>query len=127
MLWKKESNRRSARGNEMYIDLFESPSSVDRQYQLNIMDQIMYNSIGEFRKNDETAKLFRMKGNEYFNEHEFIAAMELYNKSLCFAEKDSQTIGLAYANRSTCFLKMNMFRKCLGDIELAEKNKYPAR
>lgn len=127
MLWKKESNRRIARGNQMYIDLFESTSSVDRQYQLNIKNRREYNSTGEFRKNGATAKLFRMKGNAFFKKHEFTAAMELYNKSLCFAEKDSEAIGMAYANRSTCFMKLNMFKKCLADIELAKQNKCPAQ
>lgn len=126
MLWKKETNRGNEHGNEMYIDLFQTTSSVYTKYKLNCLDRLMYRRSGDFRKKDTTAELCRKKGNELFANDEFIPAMELYNKSLCFAENDSKAIGLAYANRSTCFMKMNMFEKCLADIELAKQNKYPA-
>lgn len=116
MLWKKESNNQ----NVMYIDLFQS-SSVKIQYIL-----YKFNLSAILNKSDVIANTFREMGNQMFKKHQFINAIELYNKSLCYAENGSTTIGLAYANRSTCFLKLKMFKNCIADIELAKQNNYPA-
>lgn len=43
---------------------------------------------------------------------------------LMFAPPDSKEVGLAYANRSSCFLFLNMFEQYLKDIETAEKSNY---
>lgn len=126
MLWKKESNDINA----LYIDLFQLSShgraSVETQYLLNKMSKMRCQSDGSFYKNDITAVEQRKTGNRKFEKNQFFDAMEWYNKSLCFAKNGSKTLGLAYANRSNCFLKMKMFKKCLADIELAKENNYPA-
>lgn len=46
--------------------------------------------------------------------------MEWYNKSMCFAKVRTEQMGLAYANRSSSFLNLKMYRKCLIDIEYAK-------
>lgn len=129
MLWKKESDDTNA----MYVDLFKQSfgqESVATQYLLTKMARADQNSDGFYYKNDTIANLFRQSGNNVAtktdNKNRFIEAMELYNKSLCFAENNSKNLGLAYANRACCFLGLKMFKKCLTDIELAKQNNYPA-
>ncbi|XP_055295175.1 uncharacterized protein LOC129564948 [Sitodiplosis mosellana] len=126
MLWKKESNDRNA----MYVDLFESSLNaqepVEVQYLLNKMSRLECNTDVSYYKNDVIANTFRQFGNKKFEKGQFYDAMELYNKSLCFANNGSKALGLGYANRSTCFFQLKMFKKCLADIELAKQNNCPA-
>lgn len=42
-----------------------------------------------------------------------------------YAEVGTENVSLAYANRSLCFLKMDMYDKCLVDIDLAIRANYP--
>ncbi|XP_037046215.1 SET and MYND domain-containing protein 4-like [Bradysia coprophila] len=86
-----------------------------------------FNAKGSYYKNDYAANQFRQKGNKKFEKNQFVDAMECYNKSLCFAAMGAEPMGLAYANRSACFLEMKMFKRCLADIELAQQNKYPGK
>lgn len=122
MLWKKESNSTNA----MYIDLFRG-ESVQMQYVLHKFSKSEYNFERLNDKNDVIAEKHRRNGNISFDKGRFSDALEWYNKSLCFAKIGSKTLGLAYANRSTCFLKMKMFKNCLVNIELAIQNQYPAQ
>lgn len=117
MLWKKESNSTSA----MYVDLFRG-KSVAGVYTSGQMSKIVYKAGGLFVKNDDMAEKCNLIGNQLFEEGRFIDAMEEYNKSLCFAENGSQKLALIYTNRSMCFLKLKMFKKCMADIELATQN-----
>ncbi|KAG4079186.1 hypothetical protein HA402_015842 [Bradysia odoriphaga] len=126
MLWKKESNG----NNALYVDLFRMESNrvrepVDTQYILTKMSKMKHNASGLYYKNNYAANQARQEGNKKFEKNQFVDAMEWYNKSLCFATMGAQPMGLAYANRSACFLEMKMFKRCLADIELAQKNKYP--
>lgn len=125
MLWRKESENKKA----LYVDLFNESFGQEplaTQYLLNKTSRAQYNSGGFYYKKTATAKSHREMGNKHFAKKRFIEAMECYNKSLCFAENGSKELGLAYANRATCFLNMKMFKKCLADIELAKQNQYPA-
>lgn len=119
MLWKKELN------NVKYVDLFRGQQSVEMQYVLQKIEKMSFNDLGCYYKNDSIAEEHRRNGNEMFNNGRFIDAMEMYNKSLCFAKIGSATVGMAYANRATCFMRMKMFKNCLADIELAKQNQYP--
>lgn len=67
----------------------------------------------------------RTEGNKFFYEKSYHNAMLKYNESLCFAEANSETMGLAYANRSALYFEMKLFDNCLRNINLARQNKYP--
>lgn len=121
MLWKKESNSSDA----MYIDLFRGHKTVEVQYCLHKLSKMEQNSLGVYYKNDGNADKLRKHGNQLFDRCSFAKAMKFYNESLCYAKIESKTLGLAYANRANCFLKLKMFKKCLADIELALANHYP--
>lgn len=126
MLWTKESDDKNA----MYVDIFRmgyDRMQINEQYVLAKMSKLRWNVASSHYKNNNTANQLRQRGNEKFEKNLFSNAMEFYNKSLCFATMGSESMGLAYANRSACFLEMKMFERCLVDIELAERNKYPRK
>lgn len=77
------------------------------------------------KKDHEYSTMSRLAGNNFHSKQMYLHAMEKYNESACFARNDSEALGLAYANRSTCFLKLSMYKECLVDIELAKKFNYP--
>lgn len=70
-------------------------------------------------KNNVTAKKLRDKGNDLYSSRKYHDAMAYYNQSISYAENDSEALALAYANRSNCFLNLNLFQECLIDIERA--------
>lgn len=128
--WKKESNRKDA----LFIDIFNP-----RLYIKNEQIKVMLSDIGieclkeEYyvsqerhqRKSNIEAVNERNAGNLLFARKKYREAMECYNKSLCLSEVGSENISLAYANRSTCFLEMKLFDRCLFDIDLAINAGYP--
>jgi SET and MYND domain-containing protein 4 len=77
-------------------------------------------------KSDSLSKKYRNIGNEYFRRREYFDALLFYNRSLCTAEIGSDTISIAYANRSAVYIKLNHFDLCLQNIQLVRDNNYPA-
>lgn len=119
MLWKKESRRDGA----LYTDILSLNSSNMAALADGFIRQ---KSDKPFpRKDNAIAIQKREEGNRFFRSKMFSLAMELYNESLCFAEPGSENVSFAYANRSSCFLNMSMYDKCLKDIDLAKEAGYP--
>lgn len=116
MLWSKESNQEDA----LYTNFVDPTGHLERVYQSNQMD------IKIHTKNNELSLKYRKEGNDKFTSVLLQAAIECYNKSLCFAETGSVNVGLAYGNRSACFFHLKMYDKCLIDIDLALATNYPA-
>src|ERR1700753_3100604 len=110
-LWKKESNAADA----IYIDLFSS---------FGLRGQTTAETKFLPRKCNDISTKLRNEGNILFERKLWSAAMEKYNESLCFAEIGTENVSLIFANRSTCFLRLKMYEKCLNDIELAKKANY---
>lgn len=111
MLWQKESISDQA----LYVDILQNIRHPLENFRLNR------------KKSNALSLRTRTEGNEKFAQNDFEAAMELYNQSICFAEKGSEHLSLAYANRSSCFLKLQMYDRCLIDIQLAKDANYPER
>lgn len=105
MLWKKDANG-------LHTNIFANK-------------RVTPSSIRKCQKNNDISTKFRQLGNARFVEKDWRDAMVMYNNSLRFAEINTDNVGLAYANRSTCFLKLEMYDKCLVDTELAIKSNYP--
>lgn len=130
VLWKRELESADA----PFIDLFkkfESPHLLaaiekwDRRLEAaEWKNQFMLEEIAPGKSN-KTSDYFRKAGNCKFREKDFIGAMELYSLSLCFAEPETNNVSFAYANRATCFLRMEKFDKCIADIDLAVEANYP--
>lgn len=107
MLWKKELN------SDLCIDLLDN-------YKYSQDDRRIHRM-----KNNATSQSLRMEGNRKYSEKDFNGAWIKYNESACFAESGSENLALAYANRSICFLKLELYNRCLFDIELAKDANYP--
>lgn len=120
MLWKKETNKRDA----MYADIF-ALNGVQTDLCLFPDHARCEQTDPTLNKNDAKALQKRNEGNEYFNQGNWIQAIELYGESLCYAENGSKHTSLAFANRANCFLKLEQYNECLIDIELAKGAGYP--
>lgn len=100
-----------------FIDIF---ANVVKNPSRAMCTQIKWGVAVELnkKKNESSTKL-REFGNTKVNEQDWHSAMASYNRSLRYAEHSTENFSLAYANRSLCFLKMNMYDKCLVDIKMA--------
>lgn len=78
-------------------------------------------------KSNKIAALSRNLGNKYYSERNFFEALLKYNESLCHAPDSSESLSLAYANRSAVYFEMKIFDKCLKNIELAKLSGYPEK
>lgn len=78
-------------------------------------------------KSSAYAEKTRTEGNKLYIEKSFFDALLKYNESLCYAEKGSEAIGLAYANRSAVYYELKFFEKSLENCELARQNGYPQK
>ena len=65
--------------------------------------------------------------NKFQTDWSFLDALVKYNESLCHAEAGSESVGLAFANRSAVYFEMKLFEKCLNNIEHAKSNNYPEK
>lgn len=119
MLWEKETKK----GNALYVDLI----NADHRLEYMMLDSMLsINDKPVAKKCNSVSLQKRQEGNAYYKAGDWCKAMEKYNESLCFAEKHSPNISLAYANRSLVFRQMKIYEKCLKDIEMAKKAGYPA-
>ncbi|XP_055326236.1 SET and MYND domain-containing protein 4-like, partial [Sitodiplosis mosellana] len=76
-------------------------------------------------KANPEARALREEGNELFADGKYANAMKKFNDSLRLAENGSEEVGLAYANRSSCFLHMKLLDERMVDLKLAKKSNYP--
>ncbi|KAJ6638342.1 SET and MYND domain-containing protein 4 [Pseudolycoriella hygida] len=111
-LWVKDSV------NHFYIDIFHK---LKRSSQFH--DCVVQIKVNDKEKDESLANEYRQSGNELFDKGGYNEAIEMYNKSLCFARNDQ--LGLVYADRAFCFLNLGMHHECLADIELAKRANYP--
>lgn len=75
------------------------------------------------KKNEESAK-YRASGNKFFERKtnaNYLKALEFYNKCICYAENDSEEIGLGFANRSAVYFKLRLYDDCLQNIKHAKR------
>lgn len=117
-LWQKESNDAGA----LFVDIFKDVKDTEISALAEMFRSL---NVVDHKKDDSLAKNYRIQGNAEFQRQNWIDAMRLYNKSLCFSEIGSENVSLAYANRSACFLRLKMYNECLVDIELAKQANYP--
>lgn len=115
-LWLKESG--------CYVDIFSS------EFHGNDIEAIKSEIDGLLndppRKDDEKSVQFRSVGNQFFSQAKYHLALEKYNQSLCYANNDTNAMAFAYSNRSSCYLKLKLFKECLNDIELVKQFTFPS-
>lgn len=120
MLWKKETDSE----NSMYTDLTKNKI----RYLCKDIREVSryYDLISSLHSKSDTICIQHLKdGNQKFSAKLWFNAMKCYNEALCYAQNGSELVGMAYGNRSSCFLALKMFKKCLIDIELAKQNNLP--
>lgn len=112
-LWKKEPGDAT---KSIYIDVFD-----------DVYPKVPLFVLRSDEKSNKAAEEHRIAGNALFAEKKWLGALEKYNKSLCYSENGTESLGYAYANRANCFRRLDQFDNALRDIELAIEAKYPVR
>lgn len=130
ILWKKEESIHS----DLYVELF-----AGRGYDVHLIAE-HFDVTDLERYSDKTAhhwmhtldgksvdiaENLRLEGKLLYGECKYFDAMKKFNRALKLAPNDSEELGLAYANRSLCFFRLNMLEECLIDVEMAKKSNYP--
>lgn len=72
-------------------------------------------------KSDKIAKMLRHKAMQDVKNRKFHEALLNFNKSLCYAEPNSSTPALIYANRADVFYQLKLYDKSLNNISLARE------
>lgn len=121
MLWKKESNQ----PNALYVNIF-AVDPIQARWHLTREERRAEIDFSPLLKNNAVAVKKRKEGNVFFDQSDYVLAIEKYNDSLCYAENGSEHLALAYANRAACFLKLKFCREALEDIASSKKAGYPA-
>jgi hypothetical protein len=83
------------------IKIKDNAAKVRFLERLLLEKKLMPNQAENMRKekSNQLAKQYRDQGNKHYSNRQFFDALECYNQSLCFAEKDSENVGLAYASK----------------------------
>uniref|UniRef100_A0A1Q3F0H3 SET domain-containing protein n=1 Tax=Culex tarsalis TaxID=7177 RepID=A0A1Q3F0H3_CULTA len=79
----------------------------------------------ELKKCNRTAVQVREAGNQLFLEKKYDEALEKYNESICYAEFNSEHLGMGYANRSAVYFDQGEYEFALYNIMLARKHNFP--
>lgn len=115
---------------EETIEFFQSTEDLNEKF-CNI-DQLERN--GYFQrpqiqprtpKNNEESTTYRTLGNKEFAKQTnagYLAALKYYNKSICYAENDSEELGLGFANRSAVYFELGLYDDCMKNIQLAKQS-----
>lgn len=79
------------------------------------------------RKNEAKAVDCRKLGNEKYHPKvkEYVKAIAYYNESIALSEEGSESLAIAYANRSAVCYELKEYSDCLENIRLARENSYP--
>ncbi|RZC39061.1 SET, TPR 11, and/or zf-MYND domain containing protein, partial [Asbolus verrucosus] len=112
-----------------YLNRFRALKTNQDRVNFVYKDLKKYNLFPKFykdKKDDATAIECRDRGNALFAEGSYSEAAIAYTRSIS-AAKSKGVLAIAYANRSACLFKLNMFQGCLVDIERALANNYPNR
>lgn len=118
ILWQREKN--------LFIDIFDIKGdelTTDVSAVVNAMFENC--KLAEYQKNDDYARMARELGKVLFGQGKNFEAMNKFNNGLSAAKFGSSEMGMALANRSACFMRLNMLDECLVDIEMAKKSNYP--
>lgn len=78
-------------------------------------------------KNNQKSESFRLLGNQLFSRKKWFGALECYNKSICFAVKNSEQLSIGYANRSAIYFELKQYTLCLENIAYAKGGGLPDR
>lgn len=106
-------------------ELMSKSSTIDRiKFIIKKTEDYYYiykrNDTHKF-KYEDAALLLREMGNKEYENNCFLNAMKFYNKSVAYAPLGSETLALAYGNRSAVCYQMGRYKDCLKNITLAKE------
>lgn len=84
-------------------------------------------TVPQQQKNNKTSEKFRLFGNTLFSSKKWFDALECYNRSICYATKNSEQLGIGYANRSAVYLELKEYTLCMENISFAKSAGLPDR
>lgn len=64
-------------------------------------------------KSEIASCMYREQGNSLFKAKEDGEAMRMYTKSIAYAPKGAECLGLAFANRSAVLFEKKLYKECL--------------
>lgn len=70
-------------------------------------------------KDNSEAVKFLLNGNSLYEKRQHCEAILSYNRSLCFAEPETQIASLCYGKRSLVYFDLKEYELCLANIELS--------
>ncbi|KAH9495866.1 SET and MYND domain-containing protein 4 [Bulinus truncatus] len=76
-------------------------------------------------KSPEVSKVWRNKGNKYFQLKQYAEAIEAYTQS-CLNAPVGENLTLAYGNRSAALYHLDLYKECLLDINRAMESGFPS-
>lgn len=77
--------------------------------------------ITVMQRSNEQGEKYREIGKDFLARGKFFDAFVSFNKSLCFAEENSEEISLTFAARSEAFFECELFEKCLKNLQAARR------
>lgn len=113
-----------------FKDLDESSARIEYSLELLTEQKILHNYKKFVPKSNAKSLEYRRMGNDHFSlkNQDYVKALELYNRSICFAEPKSEHLAIGYANRSAIYFEWGMYKDSLVNIELSRKVPgYPAK
>lgn len=85
-------------------------------------------AIPSTNKHDGKSLEFRQSGHKWYSQDgRHFDALENYNESLCFAEENSENLGLSYASRAAVYYDWKLNQLCHDNIKMAKNSGYPER
>jgi hypothetical protein len=96
----RQENRILTVSKEFFV-IKDNAEKVKFLEELLLEKELIPNQVEGMRKKkcNEISKKFRVEGNLHYSNRIFFDALECYNKSLCYAEENSENIGLAFASK----------------------------
>lgn len=94
---------------------------VDFAYDIIKLFHIYPKFVNTSTKSQKESRRYRNLGNLAYNLKNDLGALRYYTKSISFAPKDSEELGLALNNRSAVLYRINNFYLSLVDINRALK------
>lgn len=76
-------------------------------------------------KSNEKANEFLAEGKVFLESKDYLKSLICYNQSLCYAEKSSESMALAFTGRSNVYFENKLYSQCLSNINNALECDYP--
>ncbi len=99
-----------------------------KEYSISIVSRNTPSNDSLTNKHDGKSLEFRQSGHKWYSQDgKHFDALENYNESLCFAEENSENLGLSYASRAAVYYDWKLNQLCYENIQMAKNSGYPDR